>query len=171
MRKACWWSIRVMMREPSTSGRVASSADGAERVEHRGRGRLHRGGRARVELEVAELALDHQDARLDLGVLQRDVGQPLDVEARRHLDDLGRHPRPRQPAAHPGRQIGQRLGLQLVEKDEGPELGHARSGGWGASGAFRVRVGGGLAPNILIPSARAEFFGDDAPDLLAQIVV
>jgi len=44
---------------------------GSELREHRGARRLHGGGRAGVDLEVAELALDDQDARLHVGGLER----------------------------------------------------------------------------------------------------
>ena len=72
-----------------------------------------------MEFEIAELALDHQDAGPHLGVLERDVGERLDVEARRHLDDLRGIVGARQVPAHPGGDIGERLGLQLVDEDEG----------------------------------------------------
>ena len=77
-----------------------------------------------MELQIAELALDHQDAGANLRVLDRDVGERLDVEPRRHLDDLRGHPGPRQRAPHPGAHVAQRLGLELVDEDEGAELGH-----------------------------------------------
>ena len=78
-----------------------------------------------VQFQVAELALDHQDAGLYVGLLDRDVGQRLDVQARRDLDDLGRHPLPRRPAAHPAAQVAHGLRLELVQEDERSQLGHA----------------------------------------------
>ena len=43
-----------------------------------------------MELEIAELPLDDENAAADIGMLQRHVGQRLDVEAGRHFDDLRR---------------------------------------------------------------------------------
>ena len=121
---------------------------GIERIEHRRGGRLNGGGVARMELEIAELPLDHEDAGLHIGVLDGDVGQRLDVEPGRDLDDLRGHIGARQRTAHPGAHVAQGLRLQLVEKNEGSELCHG-----------------------LILQDRAEFFGDDRADLLAQVVL
>ncbi len=77
-----------------------------------------------MEFEIAELPLHHQDAAADLGILQRDVGQRLDVEAGRHLDDLRRHVGARQAAAHPARHVAQGLRLHLVDENEGAQFGH-----------------------------------------------
>ena len=91
----------------------------AERLEHRVAGGLHRRGRARMELEVAELALDDEDPRLSLGVLEHDVGERLDIEPGGDLDHAGRHPRARQAPAHPGAEVAHGLRLQLVDEDAG----------------------------------------------------
>jgi hypothetical protein len=79
-----------------------------------------------VELQVAELALDHEDARLQLGVLERDVGQRLDLQPGRDLDHRGGHPGARKPPADPGAEIAHGLRLQLVDEDRGAQLSHCR---------------------------------------------
>ena len=54
----------------------------AHRGQHRfGRG-LHGGDIARMDFEIAELAFDDENAALHVGLLQGDVGQRFDVEAR-----------------------------------------------------------------------------------------
>ncbi len=70
-----------------------------------------------MNFEIAELPLDHQNAALHVGCLQRHVGQGLDVEAGRHLDDLRRHAGARQRTPDPGAETAHGLRLQLVEKD------------------------------------------------------
>ena len=44
-----------------------------------------------MELEIAELPLDHQDAGLHVGMFDCDIGQRLDVETGRDLDNLRGH--------------------------------------------------------------------------------
>ena len=114
-----------MILEARISGRVASARGRAQRAEHRGGRRLHLVGAA-VDLQVAELPLDHQDARPHLGVLESHVGERLDVQARRDLDDLRRDVAARQRAADPGAQIAHGLRLQPVQEDEGTQLGHGQ---------------------------------------------
>src|ERR1700741_1271535 len=77
-----------------------------------------------MELQVTELALDHQDAGLRLGVLEHDVGQRLDVEPGRDLYHPSGHPRPGEAAANPRAEVTHRLRLQLGDEDGGAELGH-----------------------------------------------
>ena len=115
-----------MIREARICGAVASSAvapSASSTAPARG---LHRRGRARVDLQVAELALDHQDPGLHVGVLERDVGERLDVQARRDLDDLRGHVGARQAAPIQVPEVAHRLRLQLVEEDEGAQLGHGQ---------------------------------------------
>ena len=50
-----------------------------------------------MDLEVAELPLDDEHAGLHLGVLERHIGQRLDVQSGSDLDDL------RRPCAARGR--------------------------------------------------------------------
>ena len=102
-------------REDLRRGRILGRC--AQCRQHRVARGLHRRGRAGVDLEVAELALDDQDPRLHLGRLERDVGQRLDVEPRRHLDDRRRHPAAREPAAHPGAEVAHGLRLELIDED------------------------------------------------------
>ena len=66
-------------------------AGDVERIEDGAGGGANCGGRERVHLEVAELALNEEDAGVDAVVLERDVSQCLDVEARCNLDDLRGH--------------------------------------------------------------------------------
>jgi hypothetical protein len=80
-----------------------------------------------VDLQVAELALDHEHPGAHVGVLERDAGQRLDVEPGGDLDDLRRHPRARERAADPRPQRAHGLRLELVEEDEGPQVSHRRA--------------------------------------------
>src|SRR5262245_9901028 len=77
-----------------------------------------------MEFEIAVLTFDNQNAGLDLAVLDRHVGQGLDIESRRHLDDLSRDIGARQASADPCRHIAESLRLQLIDEDAGSELGH-----------------------------------------------
>ena len=71
-----------------------------------------------MDLEIAELALHHEDASGYLGMLERDIGKGLDIETGGHLDDLGSDIRPGQRASHPAAEIAHGLRLQAVEEDE-----------------------------------------------------
>ena len=113
-----------MIFEARICGRVASRAVAPSDLENRGAGGPHLVGAA-VDLEVAELPLDDEDAGPHLCVLERHIGQRLDVEPGSDLDDLRRDVAAGQAAADPGAEIAHRLRLEPVEKDEGPELGHA----------------------------------------------
>src|SRR5690606_12213338 len=81
-------------------------------------------GRIGMKLKRAELALDDERARPDIRPFQDSIGQRLNVEAGRDFNDLGGHARARQRAPHPGRGIGQRLRLQLIDEDESAEICH-----------------------------------------------
>ncbi len=71
-----------------------------------------------MEFERAVLPFDHQDAGAHHARFQRHIRQRLDVETRRDFDDLCSHARTGQRAPYPGGEVGQCLGLQLVDKDE-----------------------------------------------------
>ena len=91
---------------------------------------------AAVHLEYAELPLDEQDARLDRGHRpQRQVGDPLDGQRGRHLDDERVLPGERRVPAGPGRgaQVRGELRLQVTDQEIDPQLGPA-----GRSGAARA---------------------------------
>ena len=97
---------------------------GAHGLKHRGAGRLHRGGVLRVDFEVAELALDDQAAWLHVIMLERHVGEPFDVHARRHFDHQGGVVVAGQVAARRAAQQAHQLGLQTVEEDVAAQGGH-----------------------------------------------
>ena len=78
-----------------------------------------------VHLEHAELPLDEQDAGLDRGHRpQRQVGDPLDGQRGRHLDDERVLPGERRVAARPGRstQVRGELRLQVLDQEVDPQL-------------------------------------------------
>src|SRR5262245_16527858 len=77
-----------------------------------------------MKFEITVLALDNQNASLDLAVLDRHVGQGLDIESGRDLDDLRRDIGPRQASADPCRHVAESLRLQLIDENERSELGH-----------------------------------------------
>ena len=113
-----------MIFEARILGGMASEAVLPSGGEHRFGGRLDRGDIAGMDFEIAELPLHHQDAALDVGFLQRDVGEGFDIEPRGNLDDLRRHVAAGQGAFDPRAQIAHGLRLQLVEEDEGAECCH-----------------------------------------------
>jgi hypothetical protein len=79
-----------------------------------------------VHLEHAELPLDEQDARLDRGHrAQRQVGDPLDGQRGRHLDDERVLAGERRVAAGPGRgaQVRGELRPQVAHQEVDPQLG------------------------------------------------
>ncbi len=78
-----------------------------------------------MHLEHAELPLDEQDARLDRGHrAQRQVGDPLDGQRGRNLDDERVLPGERRVAAGPGRraQVRGELRLQVLDEQVYPQL-------------------------------------------------
>ena len=85
-------------------GRTAESASVAELLQ-RCVGRGFDGGRLTMELEITELPFHHQDSGLHIGVLERHVGDALDVQSGCHLDDLSGDSGPRQRAADPRAQV------------------------------------------------------------------
>ena len=79
----------------------------------------------RVNLEHPELALHEQDARLDAGHgAQRQIGDPLDGQGRRHFDDERVLAGERRVAAGPGRraQVRGELRLQVSHQEVNPQL-------------------------------------------------
>ncbi len=83
----------------------------AEGLQHGVARGLHLAGGS-VHLEVAVLPLDDEDPGLHLGVLQRDVGQRLDVETGRDLDDQRGHVGARQGSLDRGAHVAHGLRLQ-----------------------------------------------------------
>jgi len=77
-----------------------------------------------VKLQIPELALDDQVAGLHVGVLERHVGEPLDVHARRYLDHQCGIVVARQVATGGAAQQAHQLRLQAVEKDVAAQGGH-----------------------------------------------
>jgi hypothetical protein len=78
-----------------------------------------------VHLEHAELALHEQDARLDTGhSAQREIGDPLDGQRRRHLHDERVLPGERRVAAgaRRGAQVRGELRLQVSHQEVDPQL-------------------------------------------------
>ena len=73
-----------MIFEARICGRVASRAVAPSASSTERPGRLHLVG-APVDLEVAELSLDDENAGAHLGVLERHVGERFDVESRARL--------------------------------------------------------------------------------------
>ncbi len=55
-----------------------------------------------MKLQIAELALDDQDACLRFSVFEHHVGERLDVEPGSDLDHPGSHVLAGQPPSHPG---------------------------------------------------------------------
>ena len=115
-------------------------AGDVERIEDGAGGRANRGGRERVHLEVAELALNEEDAGVDAVVLERDVSQCLDIEAWCDLDDLRGHASARQASLDPRAEITHRLRLQLVEVDAGAELDGGCIAHWRVSSLSSSRM-------------------------------
>ena len=82
-----------------------------------------------VHLEHAELPLDEQDARLDRGHrAKRQVGDPLDRQRGRDLDDERVLPGERRIAAGAdrGAQIRGELRLQIAHQEINPQLSRSR---------------------------------------------
>ena len=77
-----------------------------------------------MKFEIAELPLDHEDAWPYINRLDRDIGQGLDIEARRYLDHERRHVGARKKTATKCAQIAHGLGLQLIDEDVGAQGGH-----------------------------------------------
>ena len=78
-----------------------------------------------VYFEHAEVTLDEQDARLDRGDrAQRQVGDPLDGQRGRHLDDERVLPGERRVTAGPGRgaQVRGELRLKVPDQEVDPQL-------------------------------------------------
>ena len=101
--------------------------------------------RLRMKFQVTILAFNDENAGFHFGLLEGDVGQPFDVESRGDLDDLRRDVSARQPPEDPGAEVGKRLRLQLIEKNEGAQLGHRLS-----------------------PESLPQFLGNNPPDFIAH---
>ena len=106
-----------MIFEARICGLVASRAVAPSASSTAAAAALHLVG-APVDLEVAELSLDDEDAGSHLGVLERHVGERFDVDPGRDLDDLRGDVAAGQAAPDPGPEIGHRLRLEAVEEDE-----------------------------------------------------
>jgi hypothetical protein len=99
-------------------------ADGVLELKDRRTGRLDRRRRLAVELQIAELTLDHQVTRLDVVMLQGDVGQPLDVHAGGDFDHHGGVVVARQETTGGGSDHAHQLWLQAVQKNVTAQSGH-----------------------------------------------
>ena len=81
-----------------------------------------------MKLKQPELAFGEKDARLHVRRrLQRQIGDPVDAERGRHLDDQRVLPAKRRigPRARRRRQVGRELRLQILDRQIDAKLGHA----------------------------------------------
>ena len=88
----------------------------ADLVEDGGAGGAHLRLLGGVDLEHAVVALDDLHARLHVGRLEGDVGEPVDLDARRDLDRQRGIAGEGQEALRDGAQEGRVLGLQAVDE-------------------------------------------------------